>query len=209
MKERLVGAAVLVAIAVIVIPMILGGHQHKHTADQKTPLPGAQKAPHQEYRMDLVSNSPATLTRPAPAPNAPVHRQQTPAPPADETVASSRSTTASTEHASEPPASSREGAVAENAPSASKPAPGPATAAPPSGGWAVQAGSFSKQDNARDVMSALKHKGYHAFISAHRLGGDVFYRVRVGPVPNRTRAEALAPQVGKAYGGQVAVVSNQ
>jgi DedD protein len=209
MKERLVGAAVLVAIAVIVIPMILGGHQHKHAAGQKAPRPNAQKAPHQEYRMDLASNSPATLTRPAPVTSAPAHRQQTPAAPADKAVASSRSMTAPTEHASKPPANSPERAVVENAPAASKPAPGAATAAPPSGGWAVQAGSFSKQDNARDVTSALKHKGYHAFISAHRVGGDVFYRVRVGPVPNRARAEALAPQVGKAYGGQVAVVSNQ
>lgn len=70
------------------------------------------------------------------------------------------------------------------------PAPAPAPAA--SSQWAVQVGSFASKDNAERLSGVLKGKSYNAFVMPNEVNGRVLYRVRVGPVAQRSEADLLA-----------------
>ena len=75
----------------------------------------------------------------------------------------------------------------------------------PSTAWVVQVGSFGDRNNAENKVTALKAKGFPAFLSRF-VSSDksVLYRVRVGPEKDRTRAEKLAERLQKAgNNGQV------
>ena len=166
-KERLVGAAVLVVVVVLVVPALLTGP--RPPAEPMEPSSGDTRV----VEIDLsgngrgeVQSGPAEEEEPAGQPET---RTEAPAPaPA---VAAPRK---------------------ESAPEAVAPEPAPAVAAVPQGGWTVQVAALSKADAAQDMAAGLKKKGYAAFVLEHRSGDRVLYRVRVGPEPQRDRAEALA-----------------
>ncbi len=65
--------------------------------------------------------------------------------------------------------------------------------------WAVQAGSFAQEDNARQFRQALREAGYEAFISARKDAGRVIYRVAVGPLLVRTDADDMAAAIASAF----------
>jgi DedD protein len=79
-----------------------------------------------------------------------------------------------------------------------------APAAPPPA-YAVQLGAFKTRGRADQWVSELRDQGYSAFVFEYRAGGQVLYRVRVGPESDRSRAQALAERLRKA--GHTAVVA--
>ena len=74
------------------------------------------------------------------------------------------------------------------------------SSATPSGGWAAQVGSFSKEANAQAIAADLKRRGFKAFVMEHREGGKSLYRVRVGPVASREAADALGSKITQQTG---------
>lgn len=85
---------------------------------------------------------------------------------------------------------------------AGTPAPGaaaPATATPPLSGKAaldpfvyfVQAGAFSRADEADQQRARLAMQGLNAKITEREQAGRVVYRVRLGPYPTRDEADTL------------------
>lgn len=61
----------------------------------------------------------------------------------------------------------------------------------------VQAGSFSKHDNAAKLKQKLSHLGKVSIVNA-TVKGVQFYRVRIGPAPDVASADALLERVKKA-----------
>lgn len=59
------------------------------------------------------------------------------------------------------------------------------------GGWAVQAGVFSREDNAMQLRDRLRGAGFTAFVEPVATAEGRSWRVRVGPELQRERAEAL------------------
>ena len=57
--------------------------------------------------------------------------------------------------------------------------------------WVVQLASLGKKDNALMLRERARKKGYPAFILASRIDGAVMYRVLVGPELLRASAETL------------------
>lgn len=57
--------------------------------------------------------------------------------------------------------------------------------------FCVQAGSFTREENARDFALCLKQKGYDAYVSGVKVEDKVLYRVRVGECETRAQAEGL------------------
>lgn len=55
--------------------------------------------------------------------------------------------------------------------------------------YCVQAGSFSSDQNAKQLAAEIKKRGYAAEVSEGVLGGKTFYRVRVGRFGSRSEAE--------------------
>jgi len=206
LKARLIGAAVLVAIAVLLIPELLSG--------RKTVEPVAEEAGPRGSRTFTIElgggagqsvRTPTTVTpTPEPLPSAP-----TPA----ATVAAPVTEPATPVETAPPPAEVAAAPVEREpvpppaaAPTVAKPTPPPASA-PSRGGWAVQVGAFGSADTAAKLVRDLSGAGYRAFVSPVARGGKTLHRVRVGPEAEKVDAEQLAGRL-KARGLPATVVQN-
>jgi DedD protein len=204
-KERLIGALILVALIVLLVPELLSGpHPQQRSGAQDA---GAVHT----YTIDLAA--PAKSTPPAPAREpeaAPEESAQNSAPgtgvvslePAPE-VAGSDSNAPPTESAAPP--------EDQPAPRTKTPTPpqkpAAATATDADSAWAVQLGSFASDDNAQRLVKELKAGGYKAFVSKTGSGSRARYRVRVGPEQDRARAENLAERL-RREGRSAVIVSH-
>lgn len=192
LKERLVGAVVVVALGVILIPLMLDGppgDRDSRTLGLELPAPDAGSRTH-TIRLGEPREQPPVSR---PAPSAPVER-------GPERGSVSR---AAVPHAQADPAPATrppEPAPAAR-PAAARPAPAPAA---DEGDWAVQVGSFSNPDNAGRLQMQLVASGYPAFVARLVTDGRTMHRVRVGPVDTRASAEALAGKLAAAgHAGRV------
>ncbi|MHB8404157.1 MAG: SPOR domain-containing protein [Gammaproteobacteria bacterium] len=191
LKERLIGAVVLVILAVIIIPWVLRGGSAPDTTVTKplTLPPAAATTAPSAYHMDL--SNPAVPVRAAGASSVALPVTQ--------------AALAGTTQGSPAPKTR----VAPLAKPAVQPTPAlAARAATATGGWAVQAGSYGNQANARSVERKLAKYGYHAYISRFHKRGRIYYRVRVGPYTDRAAAEHIVSAVARAFGGRAEVVPN-
>jgi len=74
--------------------------------------------------------------------------------------------------------------------------PAPHPVAPPDGP-AIQAGSFRMKNNAERARSALSFIG-PVDVAEVDVGGEIFYRVRVGPFADAIEAVAALPRITEA-----------
>ncbi|MFU8822279.1 MAG: SPOR domain-containing protein [Gammaproteobacteria bacterium] len=203
LKERIVGATVIVALGIIVIPWLLDGPaQSSRPVEQAIELPPADQ-PGRTYTIPLdpgagppVQMENGSTTQPVPArPGA--GAVQRPAP----------GDTTATAPAPQPVQPTPRPAPAP----VTQPAPSPAPQAAPSGDgpWTVQVGSFSQPDNAQALQRRLASEGFEAFTSRVATDAGTMYRVRVGPVPERDAAEKLLARVRAAGHATARVVRAQ
>jgi DedD protein len=211
-KERLVGAAVLMAAAVILIPEMLSGPDrgsHAQAAAQSR-----NDAPIKTYTIDL-SHSPGTQPAPAVVENRAPPPEELPAAqptgqpsPESQPAASDQANPEVPQQAvatapppepvrSEPAKSVVEPPTAAPARTATRPLASEA-GAPTSGRWAVQVGSFSKEATAERVAKQLRDQGQSAFVMPVKSGSATLYRVRIGPMNDRASAEAALRTVKSA-----------
>lgn len=183
-RERLVGALVLVAIVVLLVPAILtgrGGQQAEVPAQptRRVEIPlvdDRQAAEEQVLVPEPVADPPVQAARPPP-------QAQAAAKPAPEETPAAPPVAAPRAEAPRPAAREPE-------------APRPVTAAP-AAAWAVQLGAFSNRAKAEQLVTELKKRRYAAFMLEYRASGQVLYRVRVGPEQDRSRAEEIATRLAK------------
>jgi cell division septation protein DedD len=225
LKARLIGAVVLVALAVLLIPELLSGRKATEPAAEEGAGPRGTRtvtielgqAPGQATRSPTSSSAPVPGTTPAELPPAPPVPDPGTEPPAGQRAGTATEGAKSPEPEPMPvPAAAAAGRPAQSAPSSaerapdaaprSEPTPPPALSAP-SGGWAVQVGAFGSADTARKLVQDLSGAGYSAFMSPVNRGGKTLYRVRVGPAGDRAGAEQLVPRL-KARGLPATVVQN-
>jgi DedD protein len=177
LKQRLVGAIVLVSLAVIFIPIILEGPDDEWTLrSHSIPEP-----PQIDYRASMQLQLPADTQTPAAASNEPADMQP-PAQPAQTAVTPSAPPIPEPEPEPEP--APQPEPVAAEKPAAPEAAPASSAAALPAG-WYVQVGSFSQQMNASGLRDRLRSAGYDTRLQA--TGST--YRVLVGPSDTRKQAE--------------------
>ncbi|HVT31018.1 MAG TPA: SPOR domain-containing protein [Rhodanobacteraceae bacterium] len=194
LKQRLLGAIVLIALAVIFVPMLLSGPAPQATSETvNLAIPPAPDREFQNRVLPVDTATPATTsaTKPADAPavvtTEPVATVETPRRPAEipqPTVATA--TPPATPVAAEP-APTKPAAPAKAEPE-SKAAPEPGRAA--DGSFYVQLGVYAETKNADDLVAALKQGGFSAFAEASEYQGKSVRRVRVGPYEDRAAAEA-------------------
>ena len=75
-----------------------------------------------------------------------------------------------------------------------KPKPGTANA------WVVQVGSFSDRKNARALRDKLRKQGYASFVESITGSAGRVYRVRVGPELSKAAAQKLSERLAKEAG---------
>jgi len=193
LKERLLGATILVVIVVVLVPALLTGPRDL-SGEESAPAPGLRTVEIQigeaAPEAEAPPADPAVEAQVAPSAEAPAPATDT-APPAAESSRSDDAPAERAPQASAPPLAQRE--------------PEPAPAAEPQGaGFAVQVAALSKPEAARELAEVLKADGYRAFVMEYRADGKLFYRVRVGPEPSRESADVLARRL--AADGHKAVV---
>ncbi|HEY8265838.1 MAG TPA: SPOR domain-containing protein [Steroidobacteraceae bacterium] len=192
-RERLIGALVLVAIVVLVVPAILKGRgpapaepSGQPTRRVEVPVVGHEPAPEEQVLVPepaLPEAARPASDAPKPVPKPVVRETDTkPAPP---------KTAGTAPQAAATPLPATESATPK--PAAAKPTPVPAVAT----AWAVQIGAFSNRAKAEQQVAELQKRRYAAFILEYRASGQVLYRVRVGPEQDRARAEEIAARLAK------------
>lgn len=75
------------------------------------------------------------------------------------------------------------------------------TVAPP-GAIVLQVLSSPNRGIAEDIQTRLQGAGYTAYMQSFDRGGEVFYRVRIGPFRDRAGAEAAKERVDHAFNVQ-------
>ena len=195
LKERLVGAAVLVVLTAIFVPMVLDGPDAPGAAVPATLAPVPVDA--STFGYDLNAPLPGT---PSTAP-APAAATVAAAPTATKPAATTTTTTTAPSVASKP-APAMPQAIAPQTTTSAKPAAAPAkpAATTASAAWAAQVGSFSKEATAKTIAADLKRRGFKSFVMEHREDGKTLYRVRVGPVASREAADALGRKITQQTG---------
>ncbi len=173
-RERLVGALVLVALVVVLVPAILTG---RGSAPVEPPA-----QPTRRVEVPLVDA--AAVTEEQVLVPEPVAGDSRPA--ATEKSAGQAAPDASTA----PPAPAPEAPAR----AARQPAAQAATQSP---AWAVQLGAFSNRQKAEQLVAELRKRRYSAFLLEYRASGQVLYRVRVGPEQDRARAQEIAARLAK------------
>lgn len=226
LKERLIGAAVLVALGVWLIPWVLNGPDEQTIAKSSAlQLPATEEPlPIRSQTLSLDDNA-APEAAAAPLPVASAARAVDTEPDVGPAIASAAPSPAATAAPTAPvhEDSAAAGAVPPTVKAAPVPATKPAaasakTAAPPAarataaaptdakGSWVVQLGSFGEEANARRLADRVRTFGYKPDVSSVRSGGRSMYRVRVGPAVSHNEADATASALG-AHGLTARVVA--
>jgi len=190
LKQRLTGAIVLVALAVIFVPIILEGPDDDWTPRSHS-IP---EQPQMDYRSDMELDLPAPMAagqeRPRSAVTEALRLQEQPVPAANQPPPGETQASPAAGKSPEPVAAAAKPARVAPAP------PRAATVAEYNlKGWFVQVGSFGQEINASGLSERLKSAGYQSRLQKVAIGKGYAYRVLVGPASTRSAAEETAARL--------------
>lgn len=181
LKQRMVGASVLIALAVIVLPMLLGGRQESDTQQtKKIELPAqppelsfetrrypiGEQAPLKQAEQGGAGEDKPVSQLPAPS---------SPATPLEKPAAAG-------------PAIVKPEINEQTAAALTKAEPVPDGKTPDSGRYIVQVASFGAIDNANKLSASLRSHGYSVMTDSVTSDVGTLHRVRVGPFDTETEA---------------------
>ena len=209
LKERVIGASVLVALAVWLIPWVLdgpvpdagSGAAQAPTAERSAPLRTQTIRLENQQNTSTQGGAPDIPGSPTPQDSGEVAEATLEAPfdAQPEVAAAPVPGPATADVRADPPPATTAvvsaGVTGEagNAPDpAASGAGSSAIPVQPGSGWLVQVGSFGEEENARRLVDRLDVVGYTARLYPHRSGGGLMYRVRVGPETSREGADEIA-----------------
>ncbi|MBS0556839.1 MAG: SPOR domain-containing protein [Proteobacteria bacterium] len=191
LKQRLIGAAVLIALAVIFVPMFLG---NAPPPPQNTTLNlDIPKPPDRDFQTRTLPVEGA-----APAPAASPDKVAT-----VDTNATPR-TDARPEDSTPAPAVAQPAAPPRAEPAKPTPAPVAAAVATPfaptasEGRFAVHLGVYADSKHADALVATLKKRGFAAYDEVTDYQGKPAQRVRVGPYADRAAAETARLKIKQA-----------
>lgn len=192
LKQRLVGAAVLVALGVIFIPMLLerGGEDARLSVQMDIPPP-----PDTRFENRLERASPPGEIEPLPALENPPESAPEPTPAPQKPASGAKA---------KPEAGNRGAGPARETDKSTN----EAAAAGEEGRWIVQVGSFSREVNARVLRGKLNSAGFKASVETAQAGTGPVYRVRLEPVDKRGEAEAQVKRLAEKGGYRAIVLSH-
>ena len=203
LKERIIGAIVLVAVVVLVVPVFRDGPpESDEVVSERVLLPGQSEQPAQTIVLERNRTEPvpAQATSEAPPSRSEPEQPQPAAankpqdPPKEVASQPTQEPARNAEPSAEPP--KVEPKNVEQA--AATPARSEPQMASTTGMWAVQLGSFSSQENAEKLAADLRKQGFAAFLSQLDTASGKLHRVRVGPQKDRAAAEAMAARLKKS-----------
>ena len=199
LKQRLLGAAVLIALAIIFVPMFLGNSPPRETsAIQNLDIPPLPERKFETRTLPIEPAKPAAAPAPAAPPNPDkIVTVDTKAPPsfeapdkpAEKGAPADKATPAAPAPTPKPMSASEAKPSAPEKPSNGESA-APAAPATAGGRFTVNLGIYADQGHADALIARLKKTGYNAFAEPTEYQGKPAQRVRVGPYASRADAEA-------------------
>jgi len=216
LKQRVIGALVLLALIIIFVPMLFNRQDDaRKVAVEAPPQPAAPSVPATEVQPVQTPEAPPVVVVPD-EPAKPLGKPQTPIA-GTAGQAPTQNAPVTPAPAQPQPAAPVAKAPAAPAPVASAPAAPAATPAPaakPDSGlgaanlpnsWSVQLASLSSRPSADALQAKLRSQGYNAYVRT----ADGMNRVFVGPVIERSEADRLRDQLNKQNGVKGFVVRFQ
>jgi len=189
LKQRLLGAAVLVALAIIFVPMFLGNAPPKpDSAIQNLDIPPLpeRKFETRTLAVEPSGAAPATAAPPKPSDKLPTVDTKAPstfeAPEADKSVADKSVKAPATD--SKPAAIDTKPAPTEAKPPIAEPA------AVPGGRFSINLGIYADQAHADALVAKVTKLGFVAYSEPTEYQGKSAQRVRAGPFADRAAAES-------------------
>lgn len=189
LKQRLIGAAVIIALAVIFVPMILDGSGREQSVALNMEVP-----PEPTFTFESDLPDPKQLDA-LPA------IEHTEEPRTDEAVTATEDTTASNQAEETPPVVEKQASAQNKTPAKTVEATethiktNPALSA-----WAVQVAAFGEKDKALALQEKLLASNFSAFTEQSGKAGKTIYRVKVGPELQRENADELRDKIEKEHG---------
>lgn len=216
LKQRVIGALVLLALIIIFVPMLFNRQDDARKVAVEAPAqPAAPTVPSTEVQPVQTPEAPPVVVVPD-EPAKPLGKPQTPI------AGTSGQAPTQNAPANPAPAPSQPAAPVAKAPAASAPVasapPAPAAAPAPAAkpdsrlgaanlpnSWSVQLASLSSRPSADALQAKLRSQGYNAYVRT----ADGMNRVFVGPVIERSEADRLRDQLNKQNGVKGFVVRFQ
>lgn len=221
LRKRLLGAAVLIALAVIFLPLLLDGSgtesRFRRVEQLRVEPPRILNEAGQPEVPDAPAAAKPALVTPEPAkPLSPESLPPKPEPTEPEVKQVVIPKTA-------PQTAPKAEPVAETSPARTialptqptvaesptvKPEPveenqsTPSNNAGTASAWVIQAGSFSDEGNALSMRDQVRAAGYPAFVSSkgESADGKTLFRVKVGPITERDKASAVQSDLQSLLG---------
>jgi DedD protein len=188
-RHRIIGAIIVVSLAVIFIPMILDERDTPSVLKEVNEIP-RRSADADDAATRVVVTPVGDLgtdkDKPAPAtPEALAPKPPDQAPPREPVV----------------PVPSESATPAPAAKPAAKPvAKDKPPAVPADANWYVQVGVYASRDNAQRVIEKLKGRGFAVVSDTVKIEGGKATRLRVGPYRDKAAAEKAAARIEKETG---------
>lgn len=182
-KHRIVGAIVVVVLAVIFIPMILSNRESPaDRPDAQAVAPGESGS--EQNKVAVTKLSPPETKEELTEAAAPATPQ-----------------TGKTGVTSPAPESADPKASAATSPASPTKAPAAAVDTKhPTSGWVVQVGTFSNSANAARLEQKLRARGQPLLVERISLGGNEAVRLRVGPFHDRAAALKAQQRINREVG---------
>lgn len=182
LKQRMVGALVLVALAVIFLPMLFSREDELRRVLVDAPvMPQAPAMPQVELEPVSVPEPQALPEEPVP----PMESASAAVP--DAPVAQAPVTTPAATPAAQPSPPAAQASAPSQAPASRL----DANSLPVS--WSIQLASLSNRANAESLQKTLRSQGYNAYVRSV----DGMNRVFVGPLIERAEANRLRDQLSR------------
>jgi DedD protein len=178
LKERLVGAAVLVAIAVIFIPIILNDSPETESISGSN-IPEKPETSFNSRIIPVIENDKKALLNTIESESIGSEENQNKN---DQDVVVEKIVSDNDKIADK--ISPKKEAIKDEVKDEVKDDVGLSA-------WIVQLGSFTEEDNAQSLNEKLRKAGYPAFVVPLKKNGKISYRVRVGPEIRRSEADLL------------------
>lgn len=183
LKQRIIGALVLVSLAVIFVPMMFD-EPHSERESTSIKIPEEPPFPEVEAPEPEVSDAPAYRI--------------------EETVDEGQRDAEPEPALDEPQPDIAEVEAPEPAPAVDEAEEPAADAAEFTrsleGAWVVQLGSFGSGENARRLRDKVRDKGYNSHLQEISRGGENLTRVFSGPFAEKAEAEKAKQALDKAFG---------
>lgn len=219
LKQRIIGALVLISLAVIFVPMVFDEPHSERTSTsinlpEEPPFPEVD-APETTAKVSSGNQQDSVDSSGSDVPDFRIREESSPQ--AADSPEPQKSNVVSDAGAEPAATENTEQAAAVTAPAKPEPVaaetPAPEKTAPAAeidqkstefnrplkGAWVVQLGSFGDGDNARRLRDKVREKGYSSHLQEVVRGGKTLTRVFSGPFAEKSRAEAVKKTLDETF----------